>query len=284
MALSISNAFVTLFDAEVHQAYQAQRSLGGLTRERTGVVGSTVKFPKIGKGVASVRTPQTDVVPMNVTYSQVTATMTDYIAGEYSDIFHQPKVNFQERQELVQTVAGAIGRRMDQVTIDALVASSGTGTVANTIQEDGSSGSATGLNTGKIRASKKALDAKNVPTSDRTLLVHANSLSALLGQTSVQSSDFNSIKALVAGELDTWLGFKVVTIGDRDEDGLAIDGSSDRVCYAFHKDAIGVGIGMNQQSRVDYIAEKTSFLVASMFSGGGIMIDADGIVKITTRE
>lgn len=44
---------------------------------------------------------------------------------------------------------------MDQVTIDSLVAASGTGAVANTIQEDGSSGSANGLNTGMIRAAKK---------------------------------------------------------------------------------------------------------------------------------
>ena len=151
------------------------------------------------------------------------------------------------------------------------------------MQEDGSSGSANVLNTGRIRAAKKTLDAKNVPPGDICLLVHANSLSNLLGKTSVQSSDFNSIKALVNGDLNTWLGFKIITIGDRDEGGLAIDGSSDRVCYAFHKSSVGVGIGMHPTSRIDWVAEKTSWLVASMFSGGGIAIDAAGIVQITTR-
>jgi hypothetical protein len=51
--------------------------------------------------------------------------MSDYIAAEYSDIFSQQKVNFDERRELVQVVSGAIGRRMDQLVIDAL---SGSGT------------------------------------------------------------------------------------------------------------------------------------------------------------
>ena len=243
MALTISNSFITLFDSEVKQAYQASRSLAGLTREKNNVVGQTISFPKLGKGVATIRTPQSDVTPLSLSYTNVTATMTNYIAAEYSDIFNQTKVNFNDRSELVQAVGGAIGRRMDQVTIDALVAASGTGTVANTIAEDGSAGSASDLNTGKIRAAKKALDAANVGMEGRTLLVHANNLSALLGQTTVQSSDYNSIKSLVSGELNTWLGFNVVTIGDRDEDGLAIDGSSDRVCYAFHKSAIGVGMG-----------------------------------------
>jgi hypothetical protein len=283
MALQISNAFVTLFDSEVKQAYQAQRALAGLTRERTNVEGSTVKFPKIGKGSASVRVPQTDVVPLNVTYSQVTATMTDYIAAEYSDIFHQQRVNFNERQELVQVVSGAIGRRMDQVIIDALVAASSTGTVANTVADDGSTGSASNLNVGKLRAAKKVLDAKNVPMEGRTIVLHANNLSALLGLTSVTSSDFNTVKALVTGEVDTFLGFKFVTVGDRDEGGLPV-ASSVRTVFAFHRDAVGMAIGLNQTSRVDYIAEKTSFLVASMFSAGSVAIDSDGIVKISCTE
>lgn len=278
MAVSISNAFVTLFDSEVKQAYQGQRALVGLTRERT-VEGNTVKFPKIGKGTATIRVPQTDVTPLNVTYSQVTATMEDYIAAEYSDIFNQAKVNFQERAELVQVVAGAIGRRMDQVVIDALSASSGTNTVANSI-----GGANTNLNVAKLRAAKKAMDAKNVPAQGRCMVVHANNLDSLLAETEVTSSDFNSVKALVTGDVDTFLGFKFITLGDRDEGGLSIDASNDRVVYAFHKDAMGLGIGMGQQSRVDYIAEKTSFLVASMFSAGSVAIDAEGITKITCRE
>jgi hypothetical protein len=283
MAVSINNAFVTLFDSEVKQAYQGQRLLAGVTRERSGVEGSTVKFPKIGKGSATIRVPQTDVTPLNVTYSQVTATMEDYIAAEYSDIFNQQKVNFDERQELVQVVSGAIARRMDQVVLDALTAASSPSTVANTVVSSGSP-AASDLNVGKLRAAKKAMDAKNVPAEGRTILVHANSLSSLLSETQVTSSDFNTVKALVTGEVDTFLGFKFITLGDRDEGGLAIDGSSDRTLFAFHRDALGLGVGMNQTSRVDYIPEKTSFLVASMFSAGAVAIDDEGIVQITCRE
>ena len=279
MAVSINNAFVTLFDSEVKQAYQGQRLLAGVTRERAGVEGSTIKFPKIGKGSATIRVPQTDVTPLNVTYSQVTATMEDYIAAEYSDIFNQQKVNFDERQELVQVVSGAIARRMDQVVLDALAAASSPGTVSNDI-----GGTDTNLNIEKLREAKKIMDQKNVPSEGRTMLIHANSLSALLGETEVTSADFASVKALVTGDVNTFMGFNFITFGDRDEGGLAIDGSSDRTLFAFHRDAIGLGIGMGQQSRVDYIPEKTSFLVASMFSAGAVAIDDEGIVKLTCRE
>ena len=89
MATTLSPAFVTLFEAEVHQAYQASATLRNVARMRTGVEGSTAKFPILAKGSASVRTPSTDVVPLNGTFSSVTATLTDYIASEYSDIFNQ---------------------------------------------------------------------------------------------------------------------------------------------------------------------------------------------------
>jgi hypothetical protein len=279
MAVQISNAFVTLFDSEVKQAYQGQRLLAGVTRERVGVEGSTVRFPKIGKGSATIRVPQTDVTPLNVSYSQVTATMEDYIAAEYSDIFQQQKVNFNERQELVQVVSGAIARRMDQVVLDALDASGTTATVDNDV-----GGSDSNLNIEKLRETKNLLDTNNVPMEGRTLLLHANSLQALLGETEVTSADFNTVRALVTGEINTFMGFRFITFGDRDEGGLPVDGSSDRTLYAFHRDAVGLGIGMNQTSRVDYIPEKTSFLVASMFSAGAVAIDDEGIVKVTCRE
>jgi len=278
MAINLSTAFVTLFDAEVKQAYQGQAQLRPAVRVRSGVEGSTYKFPKIGKGVAQVRIPQTDVTPLNVTYGSVTATLSDYIAAEYSDIFMQAKVNFDERAELVKVVSGAIGRRQDQLIIDALVAASTSNTVASSV-----GGANTNLNLDKLLAAKKALDAKNVPMDNRHIFIHANNLSGLLGETKVTSSDFNSIKALVNGELNTFLGFTFHTIGDRDEGGLPLS-SGDRKVYAFHRDAIGMAEGIAPKTEINYIPEKTSFLVSSMFSAGAVAIDAEGIVEITCDE
>ena len=170
--------------------------------------------------------------------------------------------------------------------IDALDAATSVA-VANTVAEDGTTGSASDMNTGKIRAAKAALDANNVPPDNRVLIMHANSLEALLSQTSATSSDFNSVRALVDGSLSTWLGMDVVMLGDRTEGGMTKDGSNDRLAYAFHKSALGLGMAMNQKTEVNYIPDRTSYLVSSMFSGGAVAIDdgaSGGIVKITSRE
>lgn len=279
MSVSLSNAFVTLFDAEVKQSYQGKAQLVGAVRQRRGVEGSTVKFPKVGRGVATARVTQTDVVPMNVGFSTVTCTLQDWNAAEYSDIFSQAKVNFDERSELAQVVGAAIGRRQDQLILDALNAASSTGTVANSI-----GGANTNLNVAKLREAAKILNAKNVPSEGRHIIIHANSLAAMLEQTSVTSSDFNSVKALVQGDINTFMGFQFHILGDRAEGGLPIDGSSDRTLFAFHKDAIGYAEGIAPKTEINYIPEKTSWLINAIFSAGAVAIDAEGIVKITARD
>ena len=283
MATTLSPAFVTLFEAEVHQAYQSSATLRNVARMRTGVEGSTAKFPILAKGSASVRTPSTDVVPLNGTYSSVTATLTDYVASEYSDIFNQAKINFDERQELAKLVGNAIGRREDQIIIDALIAGSAGTTVANTVVTSGS-GSASDLNVGKIIEAKKGMDAKSVPPTDRHMIIHANSLASLLGDERAISADFAQVQALVRGEVNSFMGFQIHMIGDRDEGGLPKDGSNDRTCLAFHRDAIGCAVGIPPKTEVNYIPEKTSFLVTAMYSAGAIVIDANGLVDITCRE
>lgn len=277
--MGLSPAFVTLFDAEVKQAYQGKAMLVGAVRQRRGVEGSTVRFPKVGRGVATPRIGQTDVTPLNVGFSNVTLTMEDWIAAEYSDIFSQQKVNFDERSELVQVLGNAIGRRQDQLVLNALAGSGTSLTVSNDV-----GGSDTNMNVAKLRQTKGLMDKNNVPPTDRHIVIHSNGLQSLLAETAVTSSDFNTVKALVNGELNTFLGFTFHVLGDRTEGGLVVDGSLDRTCFAFHKDAIGYGEGIAPKTEINYIPEKTSFLVASMFSAGATTIDAEGIVSIVARE
>jgi len=279
MAVSLSQNFVTLFDAEVKQAFQATQMLAGTCRTRTGVEGSTVQFPKIGKGVAALRIPQTDVVPLNIVSSNVTCSMSDFAAPEYSDIFDQSHINYSERNELVQVVGSAIGRRADQLKIDALNASSTSLTVANSI-----GGSTTNMNLAKLREAAALLNTNNVPKAGRHLLMHADQLNNLLSETAVTSVDFASTRALVDGQVNQFLGFSIHTIGDMDEGGLPKDGSNDRTCFAWHESALGYAESISQRTEINYVPEKTSFLVNAILSAGSVAIDDEGICKITCRE
>jgi len=166
---------------------------------------------------------------------------------------------------------------MDQIIIDALNAASSASTVATTV-----GGAGTNMNIEKLRATAKAMNEKNVPSEGRYLLMHASQLDAMLGETEITSSDFAAVKALVRGEVNTFMGFNILTMGDRDEGGLPKP--STRTCFAWHRDAVGYAESMAQKSEINYVPEKTSYLVSSMFSAGAVAIDDEGIVKISCTE
>ena len=80
------------------------------------------------------------------------------------------------------------------------------------------------------------------------------------------------------------MGFQFHIVGDRDEGGLAIDGSNDRNTFFYHRSAIGCGVGIPPKVEVNYVPEKTSFLVSAMYSAGAVAIDTAGLIKVTCRE
>lgn len=282
MSKFLSAAAKQEFDDEVHHEFQSNMA-GGLRETvtvRTGVIGNDHKFRKMGKGQAHERTaPSQDVVPMDVSHTLIPCPLSDWEAPEFTDIFNQAEVNFDERRELSFTIAMAMGRRLDQLIIDAMNASTSTaGSVDTNV-----GGANTDLNVAKARRAKRFLDDQGVFSSDRHIAVSALGLEAMLGETEVTSSDFNSVKALVQGELDTFLGFKWHTIETRLEGGLP-KAATLRTNFAWHKAGLGLAIGIDITTEVNYIAVKTSWLSTGLFKAGACVRDTDGFVDITTTE
>jgi hypothetical protein len=114
------------------------------------------------------------------------------------------------------------------------------------------------------------------------MLINADGLNQLLGTTPPTSNDFAVVKSLVDGSLNKWLGFTWITMDDRDNDegGLPLS-TNDRTAFAWHKQSVGLAIGIERRTEVNYIPEKTSWLANSLFKAGAVAIDAEGIVDIT---
>jgi hypothetical protein len=80
------------------------------------------------------------------------------------------------------------------------------------------------------------------------------------------------------------MGFEFHVVGDRSEGGLTKDGSNDRSTFFYHRSAIGCGVSVAPKVEVNYVPEKTSFLVSAMYSAGAVAIDTAGLIKVTCRE
>ena len=221
-------------------------------------------FRLMGKGVATQRTGSSaDVVPMNITHDLKVATLTDWEAPEYTDIYDQQTVNFDEVVELATTIAGAMGRRDDQTIISALV------TTTNELT------AAAALNLEAITGAAKKLNEVEAPMEDRYFVTDEIGLKDLLNDATITSADYNTVRLLMSGDIDTFMGFKWKIIGSgRAEGGLS--GNS----YAYHKSAIGHAVGIDMKTKVDYVPHKSSWLSVGLWKGGSVLIDEQGCVKI----
>lgn len=279
MSTTASVNFKTEFDPLVKQAYQGASLLMGKVRTRANVNAKTYSFPKIGKGIASLRIPQADVTPMNVTHTAVTCTLVDWDASDYSAVEDLDKLAFDEKRELAMSAGKAIGRRLDQIIINAMDSSAFATQVATSV-----GGTNTSLNIEKILRAKRLLDANGVPSTDRCLAINAVALENALLETEIGSSDYNVVKALQAGELNKFAGFEFIMIEDRaNEGGIPISGNT-RNCFAFHKDAVGMAMTGGVRSAVDWIPQKKSWLITSAVTAGAVTVDTDGVIDVLVYE
>lgn len=278
MTTSASVNAITSFDTLVKKQYQNGSLLRGTVRVKTGVVGSTHVFPKIRKGIATPRIPQADVTPMNVTHQKATATLTDWNAADYSDVYDLATLSFDERQELVDTAVMAIGRRLDQMIIDAMAASANSTQISQDV-----GGTNTGLNLAKFLRAKRLMDDAGVPQADRHIACSARAIEQALGETEVNSGDFNILRPLLEGTLKRYSGFDIHMIEARDEGGIPV-AANIRNNFAYHKDAVGLAIGIDVRTDVNWIPEKTSTLINAMFKAGAVTIDTDGVFDLLTYE
>lgn len=151
---------------------------------------------------------------------------------------------------LVRSVSAAIGRAIDDELADAATASANTG-------EDGSTSTAlpsaqkvavasAGLTVAKLRSAKKILDENEVDPEDRFIWVSAEQVDDLLGDSNVTSIDTNTVRALVMGDINTFVGFTFVR-----SERLNLDSNSDRQVIAFHRSGMGLAIWQEIVGRID---------------------------------
>jgi len=269
MATSITNAFITQFEAEVHMAYQRMGSkLKNLVRTVNGVNGNTVKFQKVAKGSANTKARHAEVVAMDLAHSNVSATLTDYYAADYVDKLDELKVNIDERQVVANSAAYALGRKTDSVITSVMENA--------TALANNSSGTGTGMNLGKAQAMMELFNTNDVPDDQqRYWVVGPKQWSDLINLDQFSRVEYVGESELpYAGGMTAkrWLGFLWFV-----HSGLETSGSTDRHTVAFHKSSIGMGIGSDVKTEVNYIPEKVSHLITSMLSIGGVLIDSDGI-------
>lgn len=275
MATSIDQAFVKQFEREVHEAYQRQGSkLRNTVRTINNVNGATAVFQKIGKGTAATKSTHGMVPVMNLSHTTVEATLQDFYAGDWVDRLDELKINIDERQVIANAGAYALGRKTDEMIINALASVGGTQEIV-----DGN----VGMTLPKAMEAFEKLGAADVPDDgERFAVVGWRQWTELLQIDAFASADYVGADELPFNNITQakrWLGMLVIPHA-----GLPIDGNDIRSCFFYHKTAIGHASGSDVQTDITWHGDRAAHFVNNMMSQGAALIDAAGVVEIKCDE
>jgi hypothetical protein len=259
MSTQITTAFVSQFSSNIQMLSQQMGSLLRNAVDVETVTGEKAFFDQVGSAAAVLRTSRHADTPLIETpHSRRMVTMSDY---EYADLIDdQDKVRLlvDPTSTYSRAAAAAMGRAMDDAIISAALGTALTGKDGSTSTAFATAtnqiaAGATGLTLAKLISAKEILDAGDVdPSIPRYIVVSPKQITNLLNSTTVTSSDFNTVKALAMGEINSFVGFNFI-VSNR----LGVDGSSARRVIAFAGDGIKLAIGREPVARIDERADKS---------------------------
>lgn len=292
MANEINKAFVQQFSNNlIHLAQQrGSRLMSTVMNER--VVGKYAHFDRLGSTAAVLRTTRHGETPIiDTPHSRRRVILADYHWGELIDDQDKVRMLIDPKSAYAQAGAWAMGRAMDEVIRDAATGSaasidsadaSSTVALPSTQIVDEDFGSAdTNLTLEKLIEAKRILTRNDIMMDEPLYFVYnASAQAALLNLTEVGSADYNSVKALVRGEINTFLGFEFVMYNHLN--GTADGTDTDPVkCLAYAKSGIGLGLGQDIKVRMgeDASREFNTRIYASM-SLGAVRVEEEKVVEV----
>jgi hypothetical protein len=290
MSNQITTAFVQQYSSNVQMLSQQMGSVLRGVVDVESVTGKSAFFDQVGKTTAVVRSSRhADTPQIDTPHSRRRVTLADYEWADLIDNADKVRLLIDPTSSYAKAAAAAMGRAMDDVIIAALGGTAYTGETGSTsvalpaAQKPYSSSQSDGLTITKLLEAKRLLDAADVdPSIQRYLVCGPKQIGDLLGTTQVTSSDFNTVKALAQGQVDSFLGFQFIVTNRLKLDATNTD---DRLAYAFTADAIKLAIGQDVLARIDERADKSySTQVYYAMSIGATRMEEEKVVEIACDE
>jgi len=287
MATDVSDSFINQYEREAFQTFQRRgASLLPTVRTKAGVKGQAVIFQVIGKGSATTKSRHGTITPMNITHTPVTLTLADFYAGDWADKLDLEKLTIDERFEIQQAAAGALGRKIDNQILTELDATSQTA-VTITVT------SFAAIRAGFLEATEN-LNENDVGSDDRWGVFSPRLWSQLMTADWFIRSDYVGPSNLpyvtdpaIYKKFKSWLGVNWQM--HNDVPGVR---TSTAKGFVYHRTAIGYGYAMlvegmdgpSAKADVWWDGTRAAWWINHMMSGEAQLIDDTGVIETNHND
>jgi hypothetical protein len=286
MVVQYANNYRILFQ-------QKQARLRPWCQLESGIVGQSKSVERLGRAEAyDITSRHADTKFVEVPHSRRWIDLQDKGWAELIDKMDKVRLLADPVNGYSVLATSAMNRQIDDIILAAARGTSRTNaglSVLPSTQKIAVGGS--NLTLAKLLATKEILDANEVDddasmatdgqtpngAAVRVMVVNSKMLTNLYGTTEIKSVDFNTIKALAQGQIDTFLGFKFVRSERLARDGVATTGYA----IAFSRNCVALGIGQEISTSVDRRPDKNNaWQVFCDMSLGATRIEDEGVVEI----
>lgn len=291
MSQEITTAHVKQYSANVyHLAQQKKSRLRNAVRVEP-VTGEEAYFDQIGATTANEVFDRHGDSPQNDTpHSRRRVAPRQFDWGDFIDKWDDVKTLIDPKNRYVQAGTMALGRAIDDVIIDAALGTALTGQTGGTsvtfpsAQNIGTTASNDGLTIAKLVDAKGLFWKNDVDTDDPEnmlyMAVAGKQLEDLLDSTTVTSSDYNTVKALVKGEINTFMGFEFIRT-----ERLPRSATDVRSCIAFAKSGLLLGVNADVSAEITKRADKRfSWYAYACMSLGATRMEEEKVVQVFCDE
>jgi hypothetical protein len=228
--------------------------------------GKTKFYEQLGATTAVRRTARhADTPRVDSKHRRRACYLNDYDWSDLVDTLDEVKLLIDPSSSYAQSAAMAFNRAKDE---EVIAAATGTayadkdGSGAVTAQTIGSGqqvavnygGSNSGLTLGKLIKAKSILSKAEYPKGSKLYFAHAQQqLDDLLNNVNqVSSADYNNVKALVDGEVTSFMGFEFIKT-----ELTALNSSTDvRTCFGYVQIGLLMAVGQDAKGRITERADK----------------------------
>jgi hypothetical protein len=218
MSQQITEAHVKQFNSNLYHLSQQKGSRLAPSVRRETQKGKAEFFDRLGPVTAQKKVSRHGDTPLYDTpHSRRRVTLSDYEHADLIDKEDKIRILIDPASGYTQAFAWAFGRAKDNEIILAADGDAYSGEEGNTVVAHPNSqkiaavnaGAGSNMNVQALRRAKEKFDAADVDESIMRHIAQTSSqLQSLLAETAVTSADFNTVRALVQGVVDTFLGFK----------------------------------------------------------------------------
>lgn len=276
--MALTPAYAKMFADEFFLNYQATRKLRTTVMEIHGLIGDSYKSKVLDEVALNTIGLGGDDIPA----SPIVATAPEMTPADYAlklriSLQETKRINADVISRYVRSHTKAMGRREDQFVIDALESDTVKTVAVGT----------TNMTLTKFEAAMESLGNDEINSADNQMYIvmHQNQYTALLKDDNFTSGDFVVDRTLnLAGYRATFLGVRIVVLGNRALEGGLPKTGNNRTCFMYAQDAVELGYWIDPMVNITNEQENLRISTVSALTAGAMVSRPDGSVSIVCDE